>query len=267
MQPITIIKLGGSLLTYKDKAYSIRFEVFESLGNEIADCVAAFPKTKFILLNGAGSFGHHTVKKYNLDKGFTDTNSKFGFAKVLQDTAKLNRLLVDNLLDCNLAAISFQPSTVFYADQNGYQFSSLELLTNYLDSSILPCLYGELIVDTVQGSRVLSADTIPDLLVDFFLKTNNYRVQKVINLGSYDGVLDNQNQVIELINRQNYDTVKQHLYETQNVDVSGGMIKKIQEFLALADKKVESVIMSGLVPGNLKKYLSGQPVLGTKIGY
>jgi len=265
MPPITIIKLGGSLLTYKDQAYKLRVGIMPLLADEIAKCVKLFPDTKFIILNGAGSFGHQTVAKYSLQKGFSDVDSRFGFAKVLQDTAKLNRILVDSLILNHLPALSFQPSTVFYSDQNGYNFSSLEVLGKYIEVGFLPCLYGELILDTSQGCRVLSADKIPELLVKYFQKTADYQISEVINLGSYDGVLDDKKQIIPEINSINYLSIKKHLYQSDNVDVSGGMIKKIEEFLALAELGVNSVIMSGLNEGNLLKYLSGDRVVGTKI--
>lgn len=265
MTPITIIKLGGSLLTLKEQAYKLREGIMEQLAPEITECVKLFPDTKFIILNGAGSFGHQTVKNYNLKDGFSDSNSKYGFSKVLQDTAKLNRILVDSLIEKALPAVSFQPSTVFYSDQEGYQFASLELIPMYLKAGFLPCLYGELILDTLTGCKVLSADKIPELLVSYFEQNSEYKITKVINLGSYDGVLDNQNQVIPVINQQNYETIKQYLYQSQNIDVSGGMIKKIDDFLLLADLGMESVIMSGLMKGNLVKYLSGDDVVGTRI--
>lgn len=257
MHPITIIKLGGSLLTHKDKAYSVREGIFQSLASDIAECIKLFPETKFILLNGAGSFGHQTVKKYNLQNGFSSDESKFGYAKVLQDTAKLNRILVDALVKKEVSALSFQPSTVFYSDQNGYSFSSLKLLQDYLNQGFLPCLYGELVLDLVTGCKVLSADKIPELLVNFFWQNTDYKVTKVINLGSYDGVLNSQNEIIPMIARQNYSEVKKHLYQSTNIDVSGGMQAKIEEFLTLADMGVDSAIISGLVPRNLQKYLLG----------
>lgn len=267
-KPLIIIKLGGSLITEKDKSYTLREGYFERFAEEFKVVLAEFPETKFILLNGAGSFGHQDVFKYGLKDGFKDKNSPFGYAKILQNTDKLNRFLVDSLLEKNIPAIQFQPSTLFISETKKiktYNSSNLETLEMFLDKEILPCLHGEMILDKIVGCSVLSGDKIPLLLGKFFQKSENYKLEKVINLGNYDGVLDSKNQVIGQITPSNFKDIQKHLYQSNLVDVSGGMINKIQEFLELTSFDISGVILNGLTENILLKYLKNETVKCTEI--
>jgi len=265
---IVIIKLGGSLITEKDKPYTLRQGYLERFAGEFKYVLKQFPETKFILLNGVGSFGHQDVVKYGLKDGFTDENSQYGYAKILQGTAKLNRFLVDSLLEKNIPAIQFQPSTLFISKTEKtktYNIPNLEALEIFLDKGILPCLHGEMVMDEKVGCSVLSGDRIPLLMAKFFEKSKNYNLQKVINLGNYDGVLDDKNQVIRQITPATFKDIQKHLYQSSLVDVSGGMINKIQEFLELTSFDISGVILNGLTENILLKYLKNETVKCTEI--
>jgi len=69
---VRIIKFGGACITKKDK-----FETFNEEG--IKWCVETIEQMQenndpIIIVCGAGSFGHHQAKKYELVKGETTLN-------------------------------------------------------------------------------------------------------------------------------------------------------------------------------------------------
>ena len=57
-----IVKLGGSVITRKDRYRSFRRAVTRRLAREIADS-----GEQVVLVHGAGSFGHLVASRHNLD--------------------------------------------------------------------------------------------------------------------------------------------------------------------------------------------------------
>ena len=62
---IILLKLGGSLLTNKNKPFSIREDVVRNAVQQIIEA-----NDKLILIHGGGSFGHPLAKKYKISKGY-----------------------------------------------------------------------------------------------------------------------------------------------------------------------------------------------------
>jgi isopentenyl phosphate kinase len=64
---LTIIKIGGSVATFKEKIKPIfREKIVSQLAKEFSDYRDSHKKESFILVHGAGSFGHPLAKKYDL---------------------------------------------------------------------------------------------------------------------------------------------------------------------------------------------------------
>jgi len=60
---IILLKLGGSLLTDKNKPFSIREDVVKSAVRQVIEA-----NKKIILIHGGGSFGHPLAKFLGLPK-------------------------------------------------------------------------------------------------------------------------------------------------------------------------------------------------------
>ena len=61
-----VLKLGGSVITVKDKAMTADHDRIRRLSEEIK---AAWP-LPLVLVHGGGSFGHPVAKKYRLTEGY-----------------------------------------------------------------------------------------------------------------------------------------------------------------------------------------------------
>ncbi len=68
---IIILKLGGSLLTDKNKPFSIREDIAKDSIQQIVDA-----EEKLILIHGGGSFGHPLAKKYNIGVSITKNRNE-----------------------------------------------------------------------------------------------------------------------------------------------------------------------------------------------
>lgn len=318
---LIILKLGGSLLTDKSKPYTLRPGILEKIAKQVLEFRQKNPQQDLIIINGNGSFGHTTAKKYDLHNGFYNPDDQLGFCLLQKDTALLNRLVVDSMISERLPAISFSPNTVFWSESlitdfelndstishdlnskksdildlqtsknlqknlqkpdsnsvsnhnlnseppknliQNYQNVDLKVLQMYLQKGFIPVLYGEVILDIYKNSTTISSDKLPEMLIKFFKK--DFGDFRVINAGNYDGVLNLKQEVIKEINQKNYSQIKSCLYQSQNLDISGGMQQKILEFLKLSKLGVKSILINGLKENNIFEALDGQNVEGTLI--
>ncbi len=86
-------------------------------------------------------------------------------------------------------------------------------------------------------------------------------------MGEVAGVLDRSGQVIPVLTAQNWTDYQSAVTnQTKGFDVTGGMLLKVEESLALAKETgIETWIVAGLKKNNLLNALIQQPWLGTKI--
>ena len=61
---LTLVKFGGSLITDKTMAYSVRLEIMNRLVDEVKDAVQTNQQLQLVLANGAGSFAHQSASLY-----------------------------------------------------------------------------------------------------------------------------------------------------------------------------------------------------------
>jgi isopentenyl phosphate kinase len=90
-------------------------------------------------------------------------------------------------------------------------------------------------------------------------------------VGKVDGVMtadpskDKNARLIPEITIKNYAKIKSSLTSSDGVDVTGGMLSKVESMLELAKKGIESEIINGDKPGNLLRALKGEKRIGTVI--
>ena len=74
--PLIYLKLGGSLITQKDKPETARLDVLERLTLEIARARKTRPELQLVLGHGSGSFGHVSAQRHGTRGG---VNSEAGW--------------------------------------------------------------------------------------------------------------------------------------------------------------------------------------------
>lgn len=263
---LALIKIGGSLITNKTQPFTLNNENLQIVVNEIAAIKKIKPDLRLILINGNGSFGHNTAHKFVIHQGFQDEQGRLGFCFLQKDTAQLNRIFVNQLLDNHLPAISFAPGNVFWAENQEYFYQSLQVLESYLAKNFIPVLYGEAILDLKLNSTTISSDVILYLLAKYFVHHQKFKINKIINAGNYLGVLDNKQQVIPKINQHNFAQMKQYFYKSPHTDISGAMETKVKELLKIAKLNLQAIIIDGSKIGNLQKIFINEEFVGTIVG-
>jgi isopentenyl phosphate kinase len=261
MKDLILVKLGGSLITDKSRPYTVRQEVMERLAKEIKESGCE----NLIVSHGQGSYGHQPAHEYQINEGIINEKSYRGLSIVQDVAAQLNRIVVSTFIKNGINAMSVQPSCSAVCKNGRIVEWDISAINEMIKQKQLPVPYGDIGFDLAKGCCIISADEI----MNFF--ASNMEAKRVIMVGKVDGVMtadpskDKNAKLIPKITMKNYDKIKSSLTGSDGVDVTGGMLSKVDSLLELAKKGIESEIINGDVPGNLKRALRGEKVTGTVI--
>lgn len=262
MKSITLIKLGGSLITDKSKKDIINQKNLNILCTDVKK--AQDLGYKLIIAHGQGSFAHIPAKKYNTAKGILNEKSYTGICEVASKASQLNRIVVDTLFQKGIKSFSINPSSIIVSSNHNLDkifTASIELI---LKNNLIPVLYGDQIIDSKIGCTIFSAEKVLNSVAQD-LKNKKYRIKKIIHCTNVDGVLDNDKNIIKEINSENFKEFKNSIKGSKDTDVTGGMLHKVEQSLELAQSNIESYIINGSRRGNLLKVIKDKKFIGTKI--
>lgn len=261
---LIMIKWGGSLITEKDKAFTPRLEIIQSLAKQIKDITEIKPELKIIIGHGSGSFGHAVASKYQTRTGVKSRADWAGFAKVWHAARSLNVIVSQSLHDQGIPSVTFSPmSFISSTDGIGNEFYQFPF-DAALSSGIIPVVHGDVVFDHILGGTILSTEDIFSLLADF------YHPQKILLAGIEDYIWADfpENKLpIKSISPRNFEEIKNLIGASASVDVTGGMITKVKLMLDLVKRSPTTKIsvFSGLTSDCLIKEVLGSPT-GTIIG-
>lgn len=261
---VTLLKLGGAVITNKEIPNQLRADVLQRLIAEIAQA----KKEKEICLvlgNGVGSFAHVPAAHYHTMDGFISEESRIGMAITQDSAARINREVVKLCLEHDLPAVTLAPSNSLVTDNRKPSSYFTDVFEEYLKSNLLPVTYGDVIADRSQGCTIWSTDTVFSFFAQQFHE-RGWRVERIIHVTEAEGVWRNQQrEIYREIKPSMRDEVKKSITDTKGFDVTGGMWHKIEESLSLTKLGIETTIISGLQAGNVYKTLLNQAELGTRI--
>lgn len=261
---LIFLKLGGSLITKKDKPFTENRKLIKQIAKEIH---RARKKKNFRLLvgNGGGSYPHVPAKKYRTAEGIINKKSYRGIAEVQDAASRLNRIIVRALLDVGENAISIQPSSVALTKNSRIIEFYLKPLKIFLENNMIPVVYGDVGLDLKQGCTIISTEEL------FVFLAKKLKPKRIISVGIVDGVFtadplkDPRAKLIPKITSKNYSKIKKVLAGSAGIDVTGGMLHKVERYLELTKIGIKSYIINGTVKNRLKNALLGERVRGTII--
>lgn len=246
-----ILKIGGSFITNKAGYKELNANNLDKMAIVISKLWKEGCRD-FILVHGAGSFGHPLVNKYELKTSIRTENQRLGFADTHAACSHLSLEFVKKLIEYGVPAISIPPAVAI--EQRNKRIISLnKIVYHYLGNGFLPILYGDMVLDNEITGSVCSGDQITAHLGKY--------AEFVVLATDVDGVLDSDKRIIPLITRLNFDEVSKHLYSKEG-DVTGSMKGKIQEMLNLSSP---AFIVNAAHPERIESILKGHPTISTKI--
>jgi len=263
MSELVFLKLGGSLITDKTHPQALRPDVLQQLAVEIAGALADRPDLRLLVGHGSGSFGHVVARKYGTRDGVASPAAWRGYAETAAVAARLNRLVVDALWSAGVPALPVQPSASACSHDGELGALDERPLRAALAHGLVPVVYGDVALDDLRGGTIISTEQI------FHWLAPHLRPQRVILVGEVPGVLtadpssSRRGELIEEITPDRLPEVSQALGGSRGTDVTGGMLAKVKEMVALvqATPSLSAVqIISGLVPGLVRTVLTDSDV-------
>lgn len=260
---LTLVKLGGSLITDKRRPGVARRKVIRRLAEEITEA-AGRRRGRLLVGHGSGSFGHPAAARHGVHRGVARRRRLAGVAETQARAAALHRLVVDALLAAGAAPFSLAPSSFMSAAAGRPVGLALEPLERALELGLLPVTYGDVVLDRRQGTAICSTETVFRALVAA-LRRRGQPVTRVLWLGETEGVLDGEGRLVPVVTRADLRRVVAAAGAAAGTDVTGGMRHRLETAAGLARQGVESWILDGLAPGRLTLALAGRRVPGTRV--
>ena len=261
VKPI-VLKLGGSVITHKEKPLKPNLPAIRRLAKEIASAKL----DSLILVHGGGSFGHPLAKRYRIKEGYNGKASQLlGFAKTHEAMVALNKLVVDALIKEKIPAVAVSPSSLIITKSERIHSFPLESLTKLLQLGFVPVLFGDAVFDLDRGFTILSGDQLIAYLAI------HYKAERIIVGVDVDGLCtgdpkaNKEAKLFDYIKLEELPTVMRKIEETKTRDVTGGMSNKVQEIISAVEESISVFLINAAKPNRLYKSLKNEPVEGTHI--
>ncbi len=253
-----LIKLGGSVITNKHQANFFKQDITDRLAAELSQA-----NHEYIIVHGAGSFGHILAKKYQLNNGSVSQNQHMGFAETQHNVQHLNSLILNTLHKHHLPAVSIPPHATVKLDNHTPFQIDYTIFKSYLQQKFLPVTYGDVVLDKTLGFSICSGDLLIQLLASHF------KPEKVLFVIDEDGLYTanpKTNPAAELITAAS--SADLDTYTTSDntyADVTKGMKGKIDTIKNIATMGIDTILLNGNKKNRLLDTLTGKTTINTHI--
>ena len=250
-----LIKLGGSVITDKTQYRTFNREAVRRLCGEIRDSGASV-----IIVHGAGSFGHVVAKEHSLQNGSASPTQIPAVARVQYDVRELNLMVIDELLNAGIPAVSVPPGSCFMMDNGKLLLDSPEVLLSASQLGIMPVMFGDVVFDKSKGFGICSGDQIMETLCGI------YRPERVVFVSDIDGLFEKDpktNPDSKMLSEVTPELLGGVSSYSSVDDVTGGVRAKMEAMLRMTSSERDCVLVNGSVKGRLYSLLKGESVIST----
>ena len=240
-----LIKLGGSIITNKERPLSARRKAIESILKQIKKINE--PK---IIVHGGGSYGHYWSVKYDMHTKPAKYDAR-GVAIVKNSMIELNKIILDIAVKNRINAYCLPPTDFM----NGNKSIKNKILTmnDISKSGLIPITFGDALWFGQKKSYILSGDVIMTTIAKVLKPRLSIFVLNV------DGVYSDL-KTKKLI----YDFKKEKpTISISKMDVTGGMTRKITEAVKISKSDLNVFFTNGNKPQRITDAVSGKKFEGT----
>ena len=265
---LTVIKLGGSLLTDKTKPYTYREKVLQSVVREIGECLDEGLIESLILLHGVGSYGHPIVLEHKLHKGFLGPDQLLPLSWAQESVATLRHIIVKELQKAKVPVCLMYPSSMIISEKMKMTNYFLDSLKGFAEVGMVPLLGGDILIDTVMGWSVGSGDQLAVILCEEMGAKRLIFASDVSGIYDADPKLNEDASPIDIVNLNDLDTTLKRLGSSGVEDASGAMKGKLQSIVPakqLIEQGLEVGLLSMMEYGVLKAYLRNEDCQCTRV--
>lgn len=257
---LIFLKLGGSILTDKTQAEAIDRDTLRSIATTLSATLGEDTRLRMLIGHGGGSFGHYWAERYGTHHGAYDSRGWEGVARVADAMGRLNRIVVAALLEAGINAISVQPSASAIAAGGELRALATQPIAGMLQARLTPVVYGDVVLDTVQGAAIASTESI------FAYLAPRLAPQRIVLLGergvfTADPRRDPRAARIPRIDASNIDAVLAQAGASHGTDVTGGMASKVRQMWRLAEQSPGlAIYLVGTEPDVVRAAVRGEAI-------
>ena len=251
---VVLLKLGGSVLTFKHQPLSFNTEAAQAICNALASL-----RRPLVIVHGGGSFGHFFASKHHLSRSLTQASPK-GVAETKSAMVDLHLRVLRHLQEAGIAPFSLPPVSLL--EDRGLRPSTARLLNRLLENQLSPVTFGD-VIQVRGGFRVVSGDTL------MFELARILRPATAVFALDVDGVYQDPDRrktpLKELqAGGKGFRYLSRRL-ASRVPDATGGILFKLQEAGRIANQGTEVYFINGLKPERMVKALNGGTLEGTLI--
>ncbi|RDE11709.1 MAG: amino acid kinase [Candidatus Thorarchaeota archaeon] len=265
---LTVIKLGGSLLTDKSKPYEARKAVIKSVTRELKTCVDEGLIKSLVAVQGVGSYGHPPILEHGLHKGFKGPEQLIPLSKTQRIVNEFREMVAGEFHLAGLPVNLLHPSSMVVAEKMRITKYFLDPLKGYLSLGMVPLLGGDMLYDTAMGFSVGSGDQLAVLLARELSAKRLIFAMDVAGIYTGNPKTDPKASVIKEVNLNETDKVLAQMGSSGTVDASGaikGKLAAIAQVKDLVGAGLQVTLLSMMKQGNLLALLRGQTVACTHV--
>lgn len=225
-----LIKLGGSIITNKEKPLSPRIKTIDNIAKQLKKI-----SEPFVIVHGGGSFGHYWSVKYDMHTKPARYDSH-GVSIVKNSMIELNKIILDSLTKNKLNPYCLPPTD--FMSGNKPIPSKVREIKKIAESNLIPVTFGDALWYGQKKSYILSGDKIMSILAKAL------RPRLSIFVLNVDGLYSDLS-----TKRLIYD-MKDDQVSIQDIpmDVTGGMTRKVEEATRISKMNLKVFFANGNKP-------------------
>jgi isopentenyl phosphate kinase len=240
-----LIKLGGSIITNKEKPLSPRKKTIDNLTKSLRKI-----NEPIIIVHGGGSYGHYWSVKYDMHTKEKKYDLR-GVAIIKNSMIELNKIILDSLLKNKQSPYCLPPTD--FMTGNKPIIKKVKEIEKIAKSGMIPVTFGDALWFGQKKTYILSGDKIMTHLAKIL------RPRLSIFALNEDGLYSDLKSK-KLI----YELKGEHPVISENtMDVTGGMTRKVEEALKIAKMGMNVFFVNGNKPERIVKAVKNKKFEGT----
>jgi len=240
-----LIKLGGSVITNKEKSLSARRKTIDSLTKSLKKI-----DESMIIVHGGGSYGHYWSVKYDMHTKGKKYDLR-GVAIVKNSMIELNKIVLDSLLKNKLNPYCSPPTSFMLG--NKPISKKVKEIEKIAKTGLIPVTYGDALWYGQKKTYILSGDKIMTHLAKILKPRLSIFV---LNEDGLYSDLKSKKLIYELKGER-------PLISENKKDVTGGMVRKVEEASKISKMGMNVFFVNGNKPERIVKAVKNRKFEGT----
>ena len=240
-----LIKLGGSIITNKEKPLSPRRKTIDNLAKSLKKI-----NEPIIIVHGGGSYGHYWSVKYDMHTKEKKYDLR-GVSIIKNSMIDLNKIILDSLLKNRLSPYCLPPTD--FMTGNKPILKKVKEIEKIAKSGMIPVTFGDALWFGQNKTYILSGDKIMTHLAKIL------KPRLSIFALNEDGLysdLKSKKLIYELKGEQ-------PSISENKMDVTGGMTRKVEEASKISKMGMKVFFVNGNKPERIVIAIKNKGFEGT----